>query len=62
MHVWENVTAACRACNLKKRDRTPEEAGMALARSPHTPRELAWITVAVHRVPEAWKQYLAFAS
>lgn len=62
MHVWENVTAACRACNLKKRDRTPEEAGMALARVPHTPRELAWITVAVHRVPEAWKQYLAHAS
>jgi 5-methylcytosine-specific restriction endonuclease McrA len=25
---WDNVIAACRGCNLRKRDRTPEEAGM----------------------------------
>ena len=62
MHVWENVTAACRPCNLRKRDRTPEEAGMPLASSPLAPREAAWITLAVSRVPEAWKPYLAKAS
>ena len=28
-HVWENVAAACRPCNLRKRDRTPDEAGHA---------------------------------
>jgi len=62
MHVRENVTAACRPCNLRKRDRTPEEAGMRLASQPLAPRELAWITVSVGRVPEVWKQYLAEAS
>ena len=62
MNVWENVTAACRPCNLRKRDRTPEEAGMRLASEPHAPRELAWISVSVGRVPDAWKQYLAHAS
>ncbi len=62
MHVWENVTAACRGCNLRKRDRTPEEAGMRLSTRPHAPRELAWIAVSVGRVPDAWKQYLAVAS
>ena len=62
LHVWENVAAACRRCNLDKRDRTPDEAGMRLARSPHTPRELAWVSVAVGSVPEAWKPYLAQAS
>jgi len=62
MHVWENVTAACRPCNLRKRDRTPEEAGMRLHSQPLAPRVLAWITVSVGRVPEAWKQYLAEAS
>lgn len=62
LHVWENVAAACRRCNLDKRDRTPDEAGMRLAKSPHTPRELAWVSVAVGRVPEAWKPYLAQAS
>ena len=62
MHIWENVTAACRRCNLHKRDRTPEEAGMRLSSKPHAPRELAWIAVSVGRVPDAWKQYLAVAS
>lgn len=62
LHVWDNVAAACRPCNLSKRDRTPDEAGMRLARMPHAPRELAWVSVAVLRVPDAWKPYLARAS
>jgi 5-methylcytosine-specific restriction endonuclease McrA len=62
LHVWDNVAAACRPCNLSKRDRTPDEAGMRLARPPRAPREMAWVTVAVPRVPEAWKPYLARAS
>jgi 5-methylcytosine-specific restriction endonuclease McrA len=61
-HAWENVAAACRTCNLHKRDRTPKEAGMILAKTPHLPRDLAWITVSVQKVPEAWKQYLSVAS
>jgi 5-methylcytosine-specific restriction endonuclease McrA len=61
-HEWTNVVAACRPCNLRKRDRTPDEANMRLARPPFTPRELAWIVVSVGRVPESWKPYLARAS
>lgn len=61
-HTWENVAAACRPCNLHKRDRTPDEAGMRLHRLPRAPRELAWVVVAVGRVPEDWKPYLARAS
>jgi len=61
-HIWENVTAACRPCNLHKRDRTPEEANMRLRRVPRPPREATWVVVAVSRVPEAWKPYLAKAS
>jgi 5-methylcytosine-specific restriction endonuclease McrA len=60
--VWENVIAACRACNLRKRDRTPEEAGMKLLNHPRTPREMSWIAYSVPRVPEEWKPYLAEAS
>ncbi len=33
-HVWENVVAACRACNIRKRDRLLEETTMHLARRP----------------------------
>jgi len=61
-HSWENVAAACRPCNLAKRDRTPEEAGMRLARPCHAPRTHSWVVVSVTRVPEAWKPYLALAS
>jgi 5-methylcytosine-specific restriction endonuclease McrA len=61
-HAWDNVAAACRPCNLFKRDRTPTEAGMRLNRPPRAPRELAWVVIAIGRVPEDWKPYLAIAS
>jgi 5-methylcytosine-specific restriction endonuclease McrA len=61
-HIWENVAAACRPCNLTKRDRTPDEAGMHLARPCRAPRSTSWVVVSVTRVPEAWKPYLAIAS
>jgi hypothetical protein len=35
---------------------------MPLARPASVPRELAWVSVAVQRVPDAWKPYLARAS
>ena len=59
LHNWENVVAACRKCNLGKRDRTPDEAGMKLAKTPLIPKELAWVTVAAGSVPDLWKPYLA---
>jgi 5-methylcytosine-specific restriction endonuclease McrA len=61
-HSWENVAAACRPCNMSKRDRTPDEAGMRLRRPASAPRELTWVSIAVSLVPEAWKPYLAMAS
>jgi len=36
-HTWDNVVAACNACNSRKGDRTPEEAAMPLTRSPKAP-------------------------
>jgi len=61
-HIWENVAAACRPCNLRKRDRTPDEAGMRLLRPCRAPRGTAWVTLGLLGVPEAWQPYLAFAS
>ena len=31
---WENLVASCRACNNRKGNRTPQEAGMPLSRQP----------------------------
>jgi len=59
--AWENMVAACRPCNLRKRDRTPDEANMRLARAPRPPREMAWVVVSVGHVPAAWGPYLVRA-
>ena len=61
-HTWENVAAACRPCNLGKRDRTPAEAGMRLGRPCRAPRATAWVVVAVSGVPDTWRAYLPLAS
>lgn len=36
-HEWENLVAACRACNHRKGGRTPAEARMRLLREPSRP-------------------------
>ena len=36
--TWENIVCACRKCNVRKGSRTPQEAGMKLARQPKKPR------------------------
>lgn len=61
-HSWENVAAACKPCNLSKRDRTPEEAGMRLARPCRAPRSTAWVVVSVSGIPDTWRAYLPRAS
>lgn len=61
-HTWENVAAACRPCNLSKRDRTPEEAGMRLARPCRAPRSTAWVVVSTNGIPDTWRPYLPMAS
>ncbi len=36
--TWENVVCSCIPCNLRKANRTPEEAGMRLRKRPIRPR------------------------
>lgn len=36
-HTWENLVAACKACNHRKAGRTPTEARMKLANEPLRP-------------------------
>lgn len=61
-NTWENVAAACRPCNMGKRDRTPDEAGMRLERPCRPPRATAWVVVSVSGMPATWRQYLPRAS
>jgi HNH endonuclease len=45
--AWTNVVTACRACNQKKDDRTPEEAGMPLMYLPYTPNRFEHFLLAM---------------
>jgi 5-methylcytosine-specific restriction endonuclease McrA len=36
-HSWHNLVTACKRCNAKKGDYSPEEAGMELKRKPFKP-------------------------
>ncbi len=60
--TWENLVACCYACNNRKGDRTPEEAGLRLQRRPrpftlHTSRQLMRL---IGRQDEKWRKYLFY--
>jgi 5-methylcytosine-specific restriction endonuclease McrA len=58
--TWENLVTACRACNVLKANRTPEEAGLSLLRPPRSPRWslAARLRMASTVLPE-WEPFLA---
>ena len=60
--TWENLVACCHPCNNRKGSRTPEEAGMKLARQPrpfslHTSRHLMRLLA---RGDDQWEKYLFY--
>jgi 5-methylcytosine-specific restriction endonuclease McrA len=55
-HIWENVVAACRRCNARKMDRTPQEAGFRLARQPFAPSDGFRLTLG--QLEPGWEFYL----
>jgi len=57
-HTWENVVAACRPCNVRKRDRMLHETSMRLRRHPSAPRGASWSIVARGSVPGEWAPFL----
>jgi 5-methylcytosine-specific restriction endonuclease McrA len=61
-HAWENVVAACRPCNVRKRDKLLHETSMRLRRPPLSPTGMSWLTLGVSTVPETWTQYLLTAA
>jgi 5-methylcytosine-specific restriction endonuclease McrA len=58
LHTWDNVVAACRRCNARKRDHLLEETGMRLRRPPLAPRGRAWALAALGAVLPDWEPYL----
>lgn len=56
--TWENLVTACTACNNKKGNRTPSEAGMPLKREPFRPNHIIFLRDYHGRIEEHWKPYL----
>ncbi|MDR3415210.1 MAG: HNH endonuclease [Nevskia sp.] len=48
--AWENCVTACRHCNQRKDDRTPEEAGMKLLAVPYTPNLAEYLILSNRRI------------
>lgn len=55
--IFSNIATACEECNLKKADRTPQEAGMTLCSIPYAPD---WMPFTFHcgEIPALWEPYI----
>jgi 5-methylcytosine-specific restriction endonuclease McrA len=58
-NTWENLVLACVPCNVRKGNRTPEEAHMPLLRRPKKP---TWLPRLGHRLPldafSSWQRFV----
>lgn len=57
-HTWENVVAACRSCNSRKRDRLLEETSFVLKQLPARPRQRVWLLASVEKSNPDWVKYI----
>lgn len=58
--TWENIVSCCYGCNSKKRNRSPQEAGMKLRKQPVRPKSVAAMEFEFvgRNVPEQWRDYV----
>lgn len=57
-HSWTNLVTACKRCNAKKGDYTPEEAGMPLAFKPYKPSYALFLRDISGMKQEEWDDFL----
>jgi 5-methylcytosine-specific restriction endonuclease McrA len=54
-NTWTNLVTCCNTCNLKKGNRTPEEAGMKLRQKPYEPSIFSFVLSS--DVEELWEDF-----
>lgn len=59
--TWENIVCSCIACNTKKANRTPKEAGMRLIRKPKRPKWRPFVQVNIGACHDSWKHFIDVA-
>jgi len=55
---WENIVASCKACNQKKGNRTPEQAGMKLLKEPKPLTGPKMLQRRSENLHSHWRNYL----
>ena len=56
--TWENLVCACKNCNQKKGNRTPQEANMPLIKKPKRPNRIHYFQRYVKDRQADWRPYL----
>ena len=56
--TWDNLATACKPCNSRKGDLTPEEAKMPLSRRPFKPSFFMFLRDFSGQIDEEWLTYL----
>lgn len=59
--TWDNLVACCRRCNLKKGDKTPQQANMKLRKQPRRPNFIPYLALPLYlraRSRDDWTLYL----
>jgi 5-methylcytosine-specific restriction endonuclease McrA len=56
-NTWTNLTTCCQACNNKKDNKTPEEAGMVLMSQPYEPKHIP-LVLESPSTPDEWRDWL----
>jgi len=62
-HTWDNLVACCRKCNLKKADKTPQQAHMKLARKPKRPHFVPYLSLPLYlkaQGKDEWRMFLPY--
>jgi 5-methylcytosine-specific restriction endonuclease McrA len=57
-NTWKNLVTCCKVCNIRKDNRTPEEANMTMFRKPYSPTYIEFIERMNGVIKEEWKQFL----
>jgi 5-methylcytosine-specific restriction endonuclease McrA len=55
---WDNLVTACRRCNSRKGDLTPEEMGFSLPKKPYKPSFIMFLRDFAGSIEENWLPFL----
>lgn len=58
-HSWLNLVTACKRCNARKGDYTPEEAGMTMRHKPYKPTYSLFLKDASGILQNEWEEFLS---